>query len=335
MIFIEEGMFLKNIYHIDTHQFGMRRITSCFLFWDGENCVLMDVGTSDNVNNLLNFLKKNQIPLKNVIGVVLTHYHFDHGGGSLNLWRKIVKKNPSFKIFVPQNTHDLLQNAEEHLKGAKTTFGDFVGTMNPVPEYAFQIIEKDEDLPFNLKENYKIRLISTPGHTNDHVCPVVIKDNKPQFIYSGEAAGTLFNSSKLISLPTSMPPGFDFNKYMKSLDKIIELKAISIGFCHFGAIIDELDSINKTSDVETYLLEHKSYIQKFRQRIIELYNQNPSTRYIIENMEKEIWQDRVDPNFYNINSAMDFFKRLQLAITYGMMIDLKFREPKYEKKLRD
>jgi len=326
-------MFIKNIYHIDTHQFGMRRVTSSFLYWDGNNCILMDVGTSDNVRNLLKYLKKNQIPIDKVTGIILTHYHFDHGGGALKLWRKINKKNPDFKIYTPQDTHDLLQNAEEHLRGAKTTFGDFVGTMDPVPEEAYEIVKKDEDLPFKLEEDYKIRLISTPGHTYDHCSPTVFKNDKAVFVYAGEAAGTLFHGSKLVSLPTSMPPNFNYNLYMKSLEKIIKLNSESIGFCHFGSIINDNQQNAQNSDVLTYLNEHKSYIQKFRSRIIELYKQNPSTKYIIENMGSEIWEERVDPIFHKYGTSINFFKNLQLAITYGMMIDLGFRKPKYEKNV--
>ncbi|MBD3352858.1 MAG: MBL fold metallo-hydrolase [Candidatus Lokiarchaeota archaeon] len=327
VIHTQTGKITENIYHIDIGQFGIHRVTSSFCYWDGEVCVLMDVGTTDEVYHLLKFLRKNDIPYSKVVGIITTHYHFDHGGGSTKLWRKMVKKkNPDFKIYVPQDTHDMLQDAEEHLIGARTTFGDFIGNMKPAPQEAYRIIKKDKTLPIDLSNGYSIKSLATPGHCNDHCCPTIYKDNKPYFCYAGEAAGTLFHGSKLVSLPTSMPPHFNWRSYMNSLKKIKNLDPEVLGFCHFGAIVD-----HKKQETRQFLGEHEQYMHKFRQKIIDLYKEKPSTRYIIEHMPEELWEERVDPIFHDAEPAIRFFKNLQLALVYGMMIDLGYRKPKYEK----
>jgi glyoxylase-like metal-dependent hydrolase (beta-lactamase superfamily II) len=325
-IFINTGKIQDNIYLIDTLQFGVHRITSTFCYWDGTSCVLMDVGTSDDVRNLLSVVKKWGITPKQIKCVILSHYHFDHGGGASQLYSKLIKQNPDFKIMVPPDTHDKLQNATKHLEGAFTTFGDYIGTMNPVEESAFQIVEKNEDLPIDLQSGYRIKLISTPGHTFDHVSPTIFHNGKATFMFTGETVGTLFNATKLVSLPTCMPPNFRFKIYMESLDKIInlvKLGAEGIGFCHFGAITGQ-------SDILTFLTEHRQYMIDFRAAIKELYAKDPSTRYVIQNLKPELWQDRLDQHYGMTPLSERFFRNLQLALTYGMMIDLGYREPKYE-----
>ena len=323
-IIIKSGEFKPYLYHVDIRQYGFQRVASSFCYWDGDTCLLIDVGTSDDVNNLLSFIRKNKIPYSKVKGLILTHYHFDHGGGSQKLWKRMVKKNPNFKIMVPQDTHDRLQNADSHLIGAKTTFGDFVGTMKPMPEMAYSIVKKDTDLPIELKPEYTIQLISTPGHSHDHCAPTVFKNGKAVFVFGGEATGTLFHGSKLVSLPTSMPPNFNYEQYMSSFNKIYNLKPESLGLCHFGLVKGQ-------SDVNTFLMEHKQFISDFRNRIIELFTEKPSTRHVIENME-EMFTARVDPVFKQNKMMVDFFSNLQLALTYGMMVDLGYRKPKYEEK---
>jgi glyoxylase-like metal-dependent hydrolase (beta-lactamase superfamily II) len=309
-----------NIYLIDVQQMGMQKITATFLYWDGNDCILMDVGTSDDVRVLLRAIKKLQIPFNKVRGVVNTHYHFDHGGGSLRFWEKMQEKNPEFKIYASHQTYEKLQNAQEHIEGARTTFGDFVGVMNPIPESGFEIVNTDVTLPFNLQNNFSIKLITTPGHTPDHVSPTIFNNGKPYFSFAGESCGTLFHSQKLVSLPTSMPPNFNFETYMQSLQKIMDLNVDCVGFCHMGAIIGE-------QDVQTFLNEHKNYMINWRNKMKQVFAENPSTKYVIDNTV-EYWIDRFD--FGDPNNPL--FQNLRLALTYGMMVDLGFRQPKYEKK---
>jgi glyoxylase-like metal-dependent hydrolase (beta-lactamase superfamily II) len=323
MIFKDFAEIKPNIFLVDIHQMGMKHIASSFIFWDGTDCVIMDVGTSDDLLNLRRVLKKLEIPLEKIRCEVNTHYHFDHGGGSLALWNYIQKKSAdpkNFQIWASQLTHDLIQNAGPHLEGARTTFGDFVGKMDPIPEEGFRIINYDQDLPLDLQNGFSLRLLSTPGHSPDHACPTIYQDGKPYFCFTGESCGTLFHSTKLVSLPTSMPPHFNFDRYIAGVKKIQELHCDCLGFCHMGAITTK-------EEAETFLAEHYAYMHNWRSKIFSAYAQEPATKYIIENTT-EFWQDRFDfgdPSHW-------LFRNLQLALTYGMMVGLGLRKPKYEQK---
>ena len=109
----------------------------------------------------------------------------------------------------------------------------------------------------------------TPGHTPDHQCPLFIKNNKIDFIFFGEAAGTLFHSTKLLSMPTSMPVYFKFQEYMKSLKKLQALTLSSAGFGHFGVI-------KGPKNVHKFLLDNETLMKEFRESIIQAYGENPS-----------------------------------------------------------
>ena len=316
------GKLFDNIYLVDTLQFGVHGIVSAFLYWDGETCLIMDVGTSDNVTTMMSTIRKFDIPFSKVVAIVNTHYHFDHGGGALRLWERMVKKNPEFKIMVPQDMHDKMQNATDHLIGARTTFGEFVGSMDPVDEKAYQIVQKDQVLPLNLKNGYAIRLLATPGHCTDHVCPTVFQNNRPHFMHLGEACGTLFHQSKLVSLPTSMP-NFVYDEYVKSLSKIKANLPEWVGFCHFGAI-------HGTEDIQAFFKEHERYMSEFRAEILKAYQEEPTTKHVIEQTKRFWTLDRFDPSLREGNFGEGFLKRLQLALTYGMMVDMGLRQSKYE-----
>ena len=332
-IITESGQFSDNLFLIDTEQFSKKRITTVFCYWDGENCYLIDIGTSDNVQTILRFLKKNDIPLQKVKGLFLSHYHFDHGGGSTKLWKTIHRKEEksNFKIITTTETKEKLQHADSHIIGAKTTFGNFVGEMTPISieleGEAYEIISFDKDYTLSPSKNITIRLISTPGHSNDHCSPTIFRNDVPIFCFIGEASGCLYNGSELLSQPTSMPPNFQFEKYMNSLEKIIDLNPENLGLCHFGVISGKMD-------IKTYLIGHKKYMIDFRATVIDLYKKNHSTRFIIENLKEYFFNDDkfIDIYYRKLNDHTNFLSNLRLALTYGMMISLGFRKPKYELK---
>jgi hypothetical protein len=218
---------------------------------------------------------------------------------------------------VSQYTHDKLQNSADHMRSAATTFGKFVGIMEAVPESAYIIVNQDYSLPFDLTTGASIQLVSTPGHSLDHSSPTVFMNNRSEFTFLGEAAGTLFHSKKLVSVSSTMP-NYRWETYNQSFGKLIQMDLSAVGFSHFGVITGK-------DDIHTYLTDHLEYMQHFRQRIVELFRENPSTRYIIENTN-EFWADRID--FADPKSEV--FQKLRLALTYGMMIDLGLRQVKYE-----
>jgi glyoxylase-like metal-dependent hydrolase (beta-lactamase superfamily II) len=267
-----------------------------------------------------------------VKGIILTHYHFDHAGGVSKLWQQIYPANPSFKIICTKETRNLLQNAADHVVGARSSFGDFVGTMDPIPDEhlaeAYEIVHSNKQLDLQICSEYSVELLATPGHCSDHHCPILYKDGKPLFGFGGEAAGTLYHGSQLVSLPTSMPPHFQFEQYMTSLAKLQALPLDYFGLCHFGVI-------SGREDINTYLANHAKFMYQFRDAIIKFYHENPSTRYIITqcNQSGLNFYERLDPFFQKTATKSTFFQNLQVALTYGILIDLGYRSSKYEQKV--
>jgi glyoxylase-like metal-dependent hydrolase (beta-lactamase superfamily II) len=322
------GEIYPHLYLFDTLQFTKPRITTSFAYWDGTTCILLDVGTSNNIHQLKKNLKRFQIPIEKVQGILLTHYHFDHAGGVHKLWRKISKTNPNFRIFTTAATQQKLQNAADHVIGAKTTFGEFVGTMPALTheeaQCAYFIIEHDTVIPFTLDDGYEFKLIATPGHSPDHSSPLLLHNGKPIFLFCGEASGTLYNGQELLSMPTSMPPNFQYEIYDQSLDKMRHIQPEIIGICHFGAVSGKEATIK-------FLTDHQAYMKDFRQTIITAFAENPSTRHVITRLkETNLGLESRVGNFYKDHTDSQYFQNLFLAVTFGVLVDLKFRKSKYE-----
>ena len=326
IITIETGKINDYIYHIDARAYGAPRMLSIFVAQFNDSSVLIDCGTSLDTKKLLRFFKKLNIDLSSFKYLTTTHHHFDHSGGLWQLYDMIKEYNPDVKILTNNKTKELLNDFEDHLARGKRTYGNLIGIMKPIEESAFKIIPPSTN--FNSNPNklefiesfsidgseVKFGILYTPGHTPDHQCPLFVKDDSIEFIQLGESVGTVYHSSELVTMPTSMPAYYNHKEYMKTLENLKNLAPVKAGYGHFGVI-------NGKNNVRQILLEHETFMKKFREAIIQFYSEKPETKHVLEQIMPMLLT-RTDLSFED-NS---FFNGIALGIVYGMMMDLGYRK---------
>ncbi|MFX1358281.1 MAG: MBL fold metallo-hydrolase [Promethearchaeota archaeon] len=325
-IIIESGKINTYLHHIDLKAYGKPRMLSIYLA-EFDNCsILFDCGSSLDYKKIIRYLKKNKISLSSIKYLITSHHHFDHNGGLHLLYAELEKYNPELKILTNTRTKNLLNNYKEHLDRAKRTYGSLVGKMAAIKDSAFQIIEPSSNFDSNPNridicdtftingDEIKLSILKTPGHTPDHQSPVLISNDKVDFIFLGEAVGTLYHATKLVTMPTSMPIYYNHSDYMKTLENLKKLHPIKAGFGHFGVI-------NGTHNMKDILLEHETFLKEFRSKIIEYYEEKPETKYVLEKI-MPLLLPRTDLPLED-NSI---FNGIALGIVYGMMVDLGYRK---------
>ncbi|MFW9993379.1 MAG: MBL fold metallo-hydrolase [Candidatus Odinarchaeota archaeon] len=314
------GKITNEIHLIDIEQYNLPRVNSVFALETPKSVVIMDIGTSNDIKTILHYMTSNGLSPKKIRYLVPSHYHFDHFGGGWALWKEISEHyNPEVKILTTERTRKRLQDPVLHMKRVKRTFGDFIGIMEPLPDEAYEMVNPDEPVEISgLASSKSFQLVATPGHTDDHVCPALLDEGHLEFVYLSEAAGGFMNSRKLVTISSSMPPEFDFTKYIRSLEKLIELKPSNAGYGHFGAV--------KGGDsVMEVLEEHHAFSYFFRDFVEEKYAEGGGeARYIVEQfIEKEL-EKRVDSR----ENGKELMTNTMVALVYGQLIDLGLREPK-------
>ncbi|UCE13006.1 MAG: MBL fold metallo-hydrolase [Candidatus Heimdallarchaeota archaeon] len=315
-IITTSGKITQEIYHLDIGQYHIPRSCSVFLLITPKSIVIMDTGTSEDVYSILKFMK-NQFPLRRVRYLIPSHHHFDHSGGMWKLWKIIKDYNPEVKILTIERTKKLLQDPNSHHERAKRTFGDFIGIMEPLlDENAYEIVEPSDLIKIpGLNQSQHLQLVSTPGHTLDHVCPTLFEKDKVKFTYLGEAAGGLLHSKQLVTLPSSMPPEFDFRVYIQSLEKLIEMKPQNSGYSHAGAVIGH-------EGVSEALIENKEYSFFFRDFVKSKFSERGETRFVVEQFIEQELKARSDV------PMNELYTNYVVAVVYGQLIDLGLKGPK-------
>ena len=148
--------------------------TNCYLVWDEETKNGVVIDPSDDGVGISEALLNKGIKL---VGILLTHGHFDHTLGALDL--KLIYNVP---IYIHNKDMFLLNRQDETAK-------HFLKREIEIPN----IIKIDKDLE-KIKEikmgEEKLEVILTPGHTPGSVC---FYNKKNNLLFSGD---TLFFGSR-------------------------------------------------------------------------------------------------------------------------------------------
>jgi len=326
LITTTSGKVNDYLHQIDVRAYGTTRMLSLYLGEFDDSSILFDCGSSLDVKKTLRYLKNHKIPLSSMKYLVTSHHHFDHTGGLWKLYEEIKKHNQDVKIITNQQTKELLNNYESHLDRARRTYGNLVGDMKPIEDKAFKIIEPNpifyaDPINFDIVDTFykngseiKLAILKTPGHTPDHQSSMLIRNNIIEFLFLGEAVGTLYHTTKLVTMPVSMPVYYNHKDYMNSIGNLKKLRPLIAGFGHFGIV-------NGEKNIREIVLEHESFMKKFRKLIMEFYEEKPDTKYIV-NKIVPILTERTDLTTDH-NSV---FNSIALGIVYGMMMDLGYRK---------
>ncbi|XP_073835342.1 beta-lactamase-like protein 2 homolog isoform X2 [Musca autumnalis] len=192
--------------------------TNTYLIGTGKRRILIDTGDPDipeYIKHLSGVLKEEKATIGTIL---LTHWHHDHVGGV-----KDVLKTCADKV----NLHKDCQV----FKFPRTDAEDVC------PEIPSDIkVEKLLDQQVFEVEGGKVKIHHTPGHTTDHV--VLTTED-----------GTLFSGDCILGEGTAVFE--DLYDYMKSLEKILNIKPSVIYPGHGNIIEDPLEKIQ-------YYINHRN-----------------------------------------------------------------------------
>ena len=111
---------------------------------------------------------------------------------------------------------------------------------------------------------------------------------------------------------------------MKSMVKVKSLGAEMLGFCHFGIV-------SGGRDIDALFADHEKFMNDFRDGIVRAFGEDRSTAHVMKSTE-HLWERRFGEGLLKMPGSENFFSNLRLALTYGLMVDLGFRDSKYEER---
>jgi len=201
-------------------------ITSWLL--SGSKKALVDVGPQVTIPGLLAALSEAGTAPDEIDYIILSHIHMDHAGG-IGL---AVKKMKNAQVLAHRRAYNHLVDPAILWQASQATLGNLAlkyGEIDPVP--ADRILIAEDGMKLDLGNGLKLELYQTPGHAPHHL---VVFDRKDSVLLAGDAAGIDMNGF----LRPGTPPPFRLQDYMDSLDKMIALQPLKLGYAHFGCYDD-------------------------------------------------------------------------------------------------
>jgi len=188
--------------------------------------VVVEPGPTATIPSIQEAMK--QLGMKELAYIMPTHIHIDHAGaiGSLS------QLFPHAKVVLHPLGAKHAVNPSRLIESTKMAFGDdfedFYGPILPVSESQVETPSDGETIAIDGRE---LQLIYAPGHAPHHIA---IFDRKTKGLFCGEALGLPKQGAELSPLPAAAPPSFDIEVYLKTMERIRQLRPRILFYSHDG-----------------------------------------------------------------------------------------------------
>ncbi|XP_026737817.1 beta-lactamase-like protein 2 homolog [Trichoplusia ni] len=230
--------------------------TNTYLIGTGKNRILLDTGDKDVPEYQKHLAEVVHSEKVNIEHIVVTHWHHDHIGGIENLYGSIAKQPKIWK----------------HKRNSE---------------------DENDDLPKSIPTNWlsdgqeikvegaTVKVHHTPGHTTDHVVLTLMEEN------------ILFSGDCILGEGTAVFE--DLYTYMKSLQKILDLKPDTIYPGHGNVVEDPMEKIE-------YYITHRTHREN---QILEALKENAERQMNEMDLVKIIYTETPEHLWpaaaYNVN----------------------------------
>ncbi len=256
----EPGQINENTTLIDIGMQGAYGVTAVYLIQGARTC-LIDAATRLTAPRLARILSElGALPPDLVI---TTHPHYDHTHGIPLLRQEASRLGKKMEVLASDEAIPLL---------ADSTFNDVFGG-GPF-ESIRDVTPLREGDTIDLG-GITLRVYHVPGHCPGHVA---ILDEKTGNIFVGDAIG--YKVSDTIFLPPFMPPAWDSNAFLSSVDRLKQIPYETLCLAHFGYIYGSEAKGILDEAVETW----DTWWQFYRRHADRLGD----TDYLLQAMRKEL-----------------------------------------------
>lgn len=307
---IHSGEHLEHVHLIDLNLYDSSLFANACLLDAGTDRVLFDAGTSATTGQVVNYLRFHGLDGGKYF-IIPSHHHFDHSGGIASLVRHFKKNGIPAVVVTTSKMAEYLADLPARVGGARRQFQQMMGTIEAVSHDDMLVL--GDGVKLALSDGSTVELAPTPGHSPDHVSPVVRDGGRARLVFFGEALGINLRH-RLSPIPSSTAPCYDSSEYKASIAKIKDIGAEAGIFGHVGGVTGA-ENVSSVCDLAVEkVCEVTDFIEKLHEGGIA------STAEMVTRL-KDSYRD------YIATCVMDdaVVNSLAFLLVYGILKDLHLK----------
>jgi glyoxylase-like metal-dependent hydrolase (beta-lactamase superfamily II) len=239
---------------------GIYGMMSVYLIQGARKC-LIDAGSRTEAPRLVKMLRELGAFPPDLI--VVTHPHWDHAQGIPFLREEASRQGKKIEVLASNDAIPLLEDA---------TFNNI---FDGGPYESIQDVTPVREGDTVDLGGISLQIYEIPGHCRGHIA---ILDEKNSNIFVGDGIGYQFSDT--IILPPFMPPTWDPDAFLSSVNKLRQIPYETLCLAHFGCIYGSEAKSILVEAVETYKVWWQWY-ERNAERLSD-------TDYMLQAMRKEI-----------------------------------------------
>lgn len=266
-----------------------------------EKTFLIDAGTSRTTEKVLKTLEEFNIDPNSINAMIITHEHYDHGAGAAAL----LEKMPTTMVFASEKTAEILKDPSEFIETTKKHYGEAEGLVSPFPPVKnVQLLEEGDKI--DLGGGISLEVVALPGHTPGGIG---LFETKTKTFFAGDAVCN-YNDQHEFYMPPSFPELFDYEIYLKSLDKILSYDFEYLCIGHFGTL--------KQPKAKQVVKKAAETAKEWKNLIVDIYEKTKSEEKVYDAL-----MEKYGDNEY-VKGFPDLIRKSVLSqLIRGYVISLK------------
>ena len=206
-----------NVYQIDSGMNDVIGLSASYVLKAGKTC-LIEGGTREGSANMIKSLKALDAFPPDII--ILTHSHWDHVQAVPILREHAEKEGKDIEVIASHKAIPQLE--DQSFNNVFDKKANYTNIPNVTTVKEGDIIDLD---------GVTLQIIDAPGHIDDHIA---ILDQTNSILFPGDSLGAQLVSG--FPFPTFMPPYWNKEDYLDTLDKLEQVNFDSIALTHYGLL---------------------------------------------------------------------------------------------------
>lgn len=210
---------------------GRPGVIASYLLEDAGERALIETGPASTIESLLAALATLNIDPDSISKLLVTHIHLDHSGAA-GVW---MRRFPRAHLYAHEIGMPHLVDPTKLIASATRIYGDMMGPLwgpvEPVPEDRLNALTNNDVVTVG---DRTLNVLYTPGHASHHVA---YYDERRSAVFTGDVAAVRLQGQSYVRPPTP-PPDLDLEAWMRSIERLRELRPDVLYLTHFGGFTD-------------------------------------------------------------------------------------------------